>query len=234
MNARVRSIATGAAVVGGVAAASYAALVASAWTRYGHAHAPSTFPDPLLDRFMPTYDVEERHTIRILAPPDIVFRNAYQMDLTRSAITRAIFKTRELTLGGAADRTPRPAGLVPLTMSLGWGVLAEVPDREIVMGAATQPWQPNPVFRPIAPDEFAAFNQPDHVKIVWTLRVEPLNDRESLFLTDTRATTTDANARAKFRRYWSLVSPGVVLIRRLSLGPLKAAAERAFRGDQNR
>jgi len=216
MNARVRSIATGAAVVGGVAAASYAALVASAWTRYGHAHAPSTFPDPLLDRFMPTYDVEERHTIRILAPPDIVFRNAYQMDLTRSAITRAIFKTRELT------------------MSLGWGVLAEVPDREIVMGAATQPWQPNPVFRPIAPDEFAAFNQPDHVKIVWTLRVEPLNDRESLFLTDTRATTTDANARAKFRRYWSLVSPGVVLIRRLSLGPLKAAAERAFRGDQNR
>jgi hypothetical protein len=230
MKARIRSIAAGAAVLGGVAAAAYAALVAGAWSRYGHAHAPSTFPDPLLDRFMPTYDVEERHTIRISAPPAVVFRTAYQMDLNRSAITRAIFKTRELALGGDADRTARPSGLVPLTMALGWGILAEVPDREIVMGAATQPWRANPVFRAIAPGEFAAFDEPDHVKIVWTLRVEPLNGRESLFLTETRATTTDATARAKFRRYWSLVSPGVVLIRRLSLGPLKADAERVSTG----
>jgi hypothetical protein len=229
MNARARSIATGAAVVGGVAAVSYAALVGSAWARYGRAHAPSTFPDPLLDRFMPTYDVEERHTIRISAPPEVVFRTAYRMDLNRSRITRAIFKTRELALGGKSDQISRPAGLVPLTMSLGWGVLAEVPDREIVLGAATQPWHANPVFRAIAADEFAAFNDPDHVKIAWTLRAEPLNDSESLFLTETRATTTDASARAKFRRYWSLVSPGVVLIRRLSLGPLKADAERAAR-----
>jgi hypothetical protein len=33
----------------------------------------------------------------------------------------------------------------------------------------------------------------------------------------------------KFRRYWSLVSPGVVLIRRLSLGLVKTEAERRAR-----
>jgi hypothetical protein len=38
---------------------------------------------------------------------------------------------------------------------------------------------------------------------------------------------TDAVARSKFRRYWAFVSPGIWLIRRLSLGPLKAAAEKS-------
>ena len=38
--------------------------------------------------------------------------------------------------------------------------------------------------------------------------------------------TTDPTARAKFRRYWSFMSPGIILIRWMSLGPLKADAER--------
>jgi len=38
--------------------------------------------------------------------------------------------------------------------------------------------------------------------------------------------TTDPAARAKFRRYWSFLSPGIFLIRWISLGPLKAEAER--------
>jgi hypothetical protein len=38
--------------------------------------------------------------------------------------------------------------------------------------------------------------------------------------------TTDLAARAKFRRYWSFLSPGIILIRWISLAPLKAEAER--------
>jgi hypothetical protein len=33
-------------------------------------------------------------------------------------------------------------------------------------------------------------------------------------------------ARAKFRRYWAVVSPGVGLIRRMMLEPVKREAER--------
>ena len=47
-----------------------------------------------------------------------------------------------------------------------------------------------------------------------------------MFRTETRAVATDAAARAKFRRYWSFLSPGIVLIRWLMLGPVKAEAER--------
>jgi len=64
------------------------------------------------------------------------------------------------------------------------------------------------------------------VKIVWTLRADPVGESESMFRTETRVTTTDQTARAKFRWYWARFSPGIVLIRRVMLGLLKTDAER--------
>jgi hypothetical protein len=67
------------------------------------------------------------------------------------------------------------------------------------------------------------------VKIAWTLRADPISRSQSIFRTETRAVATDAAARRKFRRYWAVLSPGIILIRRASLKPLKAAAEHAAR-----
>jgi hypothetical protein len=97
------------------------------------------------------------------------------------------------------------------------------------MGAVTQPWYADVVFRPLPPDEFVAFNEPDFVKIVWTLRADAKGPHDSVFRTETRVTTTDATARAKFRWYWARFSPGIWLIRRLSLGPTRLDAERRAR-----
>jgi hypothetical protein len=118
-----------------------------------------------------------------------------------------------------------------LTTSIGWGVLAEVPGRELIMGAVTQPWKPNVVFRALPPEEFAAFNDPDYVKIVWTLRADPVDATHSIFRTETRAVATNPHARRNFRRYWSFASPGIIVIRWMSLGPLKADAERRARAE---
>jgi hypothetical protein len=85
------------------------------------------------------------------------------------------------------------------------------------------------VFRPLPSEEFAALHEPGYVKIVWTLRADSLGAGESIFRTETRVVTTDPTARAKFRRYWSFMSPGIILIRRMLLGPLKADAERRAR-----
>ena len=141
-------------------------------------------------------------------------------------VVRSIFKARELILGSEPDAGTHPRGLLELMKAIGWGVLAEVPGREIVMGAVTQPWQANVVFRPLPPDRFATFDEPRYVKIVWTLRAAPVGAHASIFRTETRAVATDAYARAKFRRYWSFLSPGIIVIRWASLRPLKAAAER--------
>jgi hypothetical protein len=93
----------------------------------------------------------------------------------------------------------------------------------------TQPWPADVVFLPLPPDEFSAFNQPGFVKIAWTLRADAVGESRSVFRTETRAIATDPASRAKFRRYRSRVSPGVVLIRWLLLGPVKTAAERRAR-----
>ena len=211
----------------GAAAATYAAWVGVAWLRYGHPerlHADDA--DPLLDEFIPTYDVVERHHIRVAAPADVVFAAACDQDLMALPVVRAIFKTRDVLLGAEPDRTEHPRGLLALTKSIGWGVLAEVQGREVVMGAVTQPWKANVVFRSLPPQQFAAFAEPDYVKIAWTLRADPAGPHDSIFRTETRVATTDGAARAKFRWYWARFSPGIALIRRLALVPTRREAER--------
>lgn len=205
----------------------YAVLVVAAWRRYGHVSNSALAPaDPLLDTFMPDYDVVERHHIRISAPREIVFAAAAEMNMERSPIIRAIFAIRAFVLRAKPDATPRPTGLLDQMRSLGWGELAMSPGREVVMGAVTQPWAANPRFQAILPGSFASFREPGLVKIAWTLRAESKRDGSCDFSTETRAVATDARARRKFRWYWARFSPGVALIRYLSLAPLKAEAER--------
>jgi hypothetical protein len=75
-----------------------------------------------------------------------------------------------------------------------------------------------------------AFDEPDSVKIAWTLRAEPDGDHASTLYTETRVATTDASARRKFRRYWSFFSPGIILIRYEMLRVASAEAERRYVG----
>jgi hypothetical protein len=215
----------------GAAVGAYAGYVGVTWLRYGHvAAACPGDADSLLDRFMPVCDVAERHHIRVAAPPDITFTVACEQDLMALPVVQAIFKAREILLGSDPDTAAHPRGLLALTKSIGWGVLAEVPGREVVMGAVTQPWNANVIFRPLPPSEFVAFDQPGYVKIAWTLRADPAGTNGSIFRTETRAVATGPTARGKFRRYWSFLSPGIILIRWASLGPLKREAERRARG----
>jgi hypothetical protein len=217
------------AAAAALATASYATYAAVTWVRYGHKKRPADPDNSLLNRFLRRYEVVERHEVRVSAPAEITFSAACDMDLMDSSITRGIFKVRQLILGGTLNDNTGPRGLLAQTKALGWGVLGEVPGREIVMGAVTQPWQANVIFTGMPPEEFIAFNNPGFVKIAWTLRVDPIGPGESVFRTETRAMTTDPSARAKFRWYWSKASPGIWLIRRLSLGPLKREAERRVR-----
>ena len=218
--------------VAGAAAASvgYAGLALKAWRAFGTPPPPRDYEhDGLLDRFMPVYDVVERHRIVVRAPAADVLAAAKEQDLMGSPLIRAIFKAREVALGASPDEEKRPRGLLAATQSWGWGVLAEDPDREVVVGAVTRPWEANVVFRSVPPAQFAAYNEPGYVKIIWTLRAMPIGLDRTLFLTETRAVATDATARRKFRKYWPFVSPGIAAIRWLMLLPLKRDAEQRAR-----
>ena len=211
----------------GLAVGGYAAYVANAWLRYGRVASPQPDEvDPLLDHFMPDYDVAERHHVRVAAPAAIALSAATAADLQQSAIVRGLFRARELVLRAQTDAVRTPVGLLEEMESLGWRILAEEPGREIVVGAVTQPWLPNVAFHGLRPDDFRTFREPDCVKIVWTLRADPVGPSESVFRTETRVATTDPAARRKFRWYWARFSPGIILIRWFLLANLKKDAER--------
>lgn len=155
---------------------------------------------------------------------------ARELDIQRSPIVRGIFILRTLPslLHGEPGRGSSRS-LLAETLAIGWRVLAEVPEREIVVGAVTQPWEPVVTFHPLPPDEFAAFNEPGYAKIVWTMAADPLGPNESMFITRTRVATTDVMARERFRRYWAVFSPGILIIRYLALRLVKVEAERGPR-----
>jgi hypothetical protein len=178
---------------------------------------------------MPDYEVVERHHVLVNAPAALTFAEAKNLDLD-STIARLLFNARALALGGTISRAPMaPQPFVEQAQAIGWRVLAEIPGSEIVFGAVTQPWEAEPGFRGIPAADFAAFDEPDYVKIALTLRADPAGNDRAIFRTETRVRTTDEAARRKFRLYWAFVKPGVVLIRRLMLGPVKCHAERRAR-----
>ncbi len=227
---RVTALGSGApwaASAAGVAVGGYAALVCAAWMRFGRPARPKPDEvDPWLDRFMPVYDVAERHHARVRAPAEVVLESAKAARLQGSPLVRAIIRAREIVLGtGPQKRGEREGGLLHETLALGWGLLADVPGREVVVGAVTQPWLPNVVFRALPPDEFRAFAEPGFVKIAWTLRADALGPRDTVFRTETRVVATDLSARQRFRWYWARFSPGIVLIRHAFIAALTRDAE---------
>lgn len=223
------AMAVGWMVVAALAAAGagYLALAAVAWWRFGeHAKTDAQGHDRALDEFVPAFDVVERHHIYVAAPPDVTLATAREQDLLNVPLVRAIIRARELAMGARPDVAEQPHGLLAATLAIGWGVLVQIPGREVIVGAVTKPWEPNVTFHALPPADFAAFTEPGFVKIAWTLRADAALSGGSTFRTETRAAATDPVARARFRRYWAFVSPGIAAIRWLSLLPLKRAAER--------
>jgi len=199
---------------------------AAAWLRYGRGHRRR---DPRLDELLPSYDVEDARAARIAAPPSVTCAVVMATGLDRSMLVRLIVGARERLLGARGGRPWPSGGVVEQLRGWGWGVLAEEPLRAVVLGAVTQPWRPDVQFRALAPDAFAAFDEPGFVKILVAIVVEPAGlQAASILRVVTRVATTDRAARARFRRYWATFSPGIVLIRRATLHAIRRDAERRW------
>jgi hypothetical protein len=183
----------------------------------------------LIERFIPRADHGGRHETLVRAPADLVFEVAWNLDMQSSRVARAIFWLRGKLLRAGPAPPRRSVGLVAETTELGWGLLACRPGRELVMGAVTQPWLADVVFRAVPPEDFAAFAEPEMVRIVWTLEAQPLGPALTRFRTETRVVATDEAARKKFQRYWRMFGIGILLIRLLMLPKLRREAERRYR-----
>ncbi len=189
---------------------------------------PRAAPVVSLDRFLPLYDISQRHETTVKASAPITFFAARNLDLSRSAAVQLVLRSRKLFMGGQGVELQRRPFLDQVH-AMGWVLLADVPGRAMVFGAVTRPWETNMRLRSIPPEQFSEFRERGWAKIIWTLEVDPAPEGRSVLRTRTRVATTDATARKQFKPYWSKIVPGVALVRQQALGLVKSDAERRAR-----
>ncbi|HEX6536465.1 MAG TPA: hypothetical protein VF041_17875 [Gemmatimonadaceae bacterium] len=230
---RKQLIGAGAAAITAGVLLGWLAWTAVMWKRYGRVRRAAG-GDPLLDRWLPAYEVSETHETRVAAPAALTYDVASSLRLQQSGVARAVIHAREWIMRARGGGAWPPGGITRQMESWGWSVLAIVPGRAIVLGTATQPWRGDVQFRPLPPDEFLAFDRPGFVRLVTVIAVEPTGRDASLFRVQTRVAATDPEARARFRRYWAVYSPGILLIRRALLRLVRREAERRYREERSR
>jgi hypothetical protein len=125
-----------------------------------------------------------------------------------------------------AVKPKRRLGLDEIVES-GFVVLAEEPDRELVLGIVGKFWQLSSGVHRVEPDEFIGFDTPGFAKAVWNFVVSARPGGGSRVETETRVVCIDDDARRQFSRYWWLIGRFSALIRRIVLGQIKRDAETA-------
>ena len=187
----------------------------------------------LIDRYMPAWDVRERHRIRVDAPPERVYAALRTTDLAAHPLARLLLALRAIpaALADGARGVRRLSGsrTEPITLAAferrGFSVLEEDPPHELLIGLEGAFWRPRGDLRPIQPGSFRVPVPPDLARATWNFRVEPEGLEGCVLSTETRV-VAGARARRSFGAYWLLVRPASGLIRRLMLRSLRREAER--------
>lgn len=177
----------------------------------------------LLDRYMPEYDVYERHTVTVKARPEAVIRAARglrprDVPLTVMLMTvrslPALARRRELLL---SFKEP----VIDQFLQAGFVLLADEPD-ELVIGSVGRFWSADGDLKRVARGEFADFREPGYAKAAMNFRAE-----DGALSTETRIQATDEDARRFFGRYWRAIKLGSGAIRTEWLRAIRRRAEQA-------
>ncbi|HEY6775004.1 MAG TPA: hypothetical protein VI122_00660 [Thermoleophilaceae bacterium] len=180
-----------------------------------------------LDRFLPHYDIHERHSIPIDAAPATVLDEARHMtsrDVPVMVALMAIRRLPELLLRRRAP-TPYTRPVLEQFERAGFVRLA-TEDHELVFGVVGRFWRPSGDVRRISTEGFADFAEPGWAKAAVNFRAAREGGR-TILSTETRILATDAASRRRFRCYWRLIYPGSAVIRVAWLRAIKRRAERA-------
>jgi hypothetical protein len=154
-----------------------------------------------LDKAVPRWQFDERHEIRIAAPPERIY-SAIRL-VTAGEIRffqiltniRCLGRCREESILHAPDAKP----ILDVATHGGFRILLDDAPRELVIGTR------------VAPQALAVMN----------FRIEP----DGLVTTETRVFASTDAARRKFAVYWRLIRPGSGIIRRSWLEAIKRRAE---------
>ena len=182
----------------------------------------------LIDSFAPTPDAVEVHRIVIKAPRESVHEALWTADLGGSIVIKLLLLLRSAPqiLARRGRSSPRNQKITLQTLiGSGFGLLAESPPEEIVLGVTGKFWRPT---GNLSPFNRSDFDQPVAVGFargVWNFTISEGREGQTILRTETRVVCGDAASRRKFLAFWLVVRPFSGLIRLIMLRRVRKVAE---------
>jgi len=178
----------------------------------------------MLDRLIAAPRLLELDHADLGAPATRVWELVRYENLARSPLIRGLFAVRGLPdrlRGKKDDADIRIDRLTSTAERPGFQVLAEEPGFEVAVGAIGKVWQASIPFVHVPDAEaFRAFDEPDFVKVAWSVRVLPRGEQACRVEVEVRVDATSDEAWRHFERYFTVIGPGSRFIRRTLLASL--------------
>ena|SRR5437773_4918545 len=181
----------------------------------------------LIDSFAPQFDADETHTILIHASRQMVYEAVRTADIGGSASIKFLLLLRSLpAFVTRRQDLPRNQKITLETMmSSGFGLLADEPPNEIVLGVTGRFWRPAGNLSPFHRKDFDRPVPAGLARGVWNFSISEGGNGKTILRTETRVICGDVASRRKFLTYWLIVRPFSGLIRQIILKRVRSAAE---------
>lgn len=172
---------------------------------------------PLIDDWLPEFDVAERHDVALPLEPERALQIALATPAASDRIVRALISARGMV---SRDET------IERFFAAHRFVVLDRSPTEWVAGAVGAVWRPRGgLVRLDDAEAWRAANVPGTIKGAVDFRAEPIPGGSRL-TTETRVKAMDDRARRAFRLYWLAIGPFSALIRRRWLAAVMASAKR--------
>ncbi len=139
------------------------------------------------------------------------------LDVSRSRPIQWLFKLRGLPLSALTLEGLR---------KIGFAVLGEIPNQELLLGIVGRFWTLKGGLQVIDAEGFKSFNKEGYAKAVCGFHLRSRTETISQIVTETRIHCLDEQSFRRFRVYWIFIGPFSAWIRREALRIIKKEAER--------
>ena len=178
-----------------------------------------------LDRLVPNPRLLEIDRVDLAVPASTVWDLVRHGALAQSRVIRALFALRTLASRSTADNGACPTIRIDDLRSSperpGFQILVDNPPHEVAVAAIGKVWHLDiPFVHVRTADEYAAYAEPDFIKVAWAIRVSPRGEHQSHVELELRVQATDDGAWRRFQRYFRLIGPFSRGIRRSLLKAL--------------
>jgi hypothetical protein len=180
-----------------------------------------------LDEFAPVYQFHEVHRIHVRASRELAYRAIKEVTADEIRLFRTLTWLRRLGRPGPEGilNAPERLPLLEVATRTSFLLLAEKPEREVVIGTLVLAPAGVRITAQPTPQDFKALDAPGFAKATMNFRLEDVGTDTCVVTTETRVYATDASARRRFGAYWRVIYPGSALIRRMWLRAIKRRAE---------